>query len=222
MRLSPTIVLVGLLFAISTTLLVQWIGPDGRLLLPRWTPPVSQNVPYVVQKTPAWESAPIGAALVVLERPLFSLERRPPSAVPTGDSVVAPPPPDVLDNVQISGIFVTGDGGGLIARIEGKTRRVRTGESVGDWTLAAVEGREARFERSGDTRTISLKKAAVAPAGNDASVVNSPGEPTGNASTGQGIASAEDTRRAMADEARDRLRRRNEVRARAGLPPVTD
>jgi len=222
MRLSPTIVLVALLSAVSTAILVQWIGPDGRLLLPRWLPPASQGIPYMVQKTPAWASAPIGASLGVLERPLFSLERRPPSAVPSADVVSAPPLPDVLDTIQISGIFVTGDGGGLIARIDGKTRRVRAGEGVGDWTLATVEGREARFERGGETRTVSLKRAAVAPAGNDATVVTSPGEATSSAPIGPGIASAEDTRRSMADEARDRLRRRNEVRAKAGLPPVND
>lgn len=199
-------------------LLAIWMNNDGSLNVPRWRAPSAGSGQHALASLVLDDRLPIGSTLVILERPLFSPERRP--AMPASADTPSVAPPDTLDNLLISGVFVTADGGGIVARSDGKVRRFRVGDSVGDWKLASVEGKEARFERSGESRKIGVKRAPmVSLAGDNAGSV-SPVE--GGSTAGGGVQSSDDARRAMADEARDRLRRRNEVRAKAGLPPVTD
>lgn len=119
-----------------------------------------------------------------------------------------------MANIQLQGIF-SGATAGIIARVDGKLRRVKLNETVGSWTLKSIEGREVAFGQGDETRQVRLAYARL-----DAPVqqVTSAGtQPKGNApNTSTGVPSN------VQDEARERLRRRNEVRAARGLPLVTD
>lgn len=93
----------------------------------------------------------------VLARPLFWEGRRPLEAAP----VVVPTyekPKSVarLEGVELHGIFGGGESLGLIATIDGKMSRLRTGEAVKGWSLVAYENGEAVFENNGRRQTLPL------------------------------------------------------------------
>ena len=48
---------------------------------------------------------------------------------------------------------------GAIARVEGKTRRIKLSETVGDWSLKEVRPRDVVFARGTETRVVSLRPA---------------------------------------------------------------
>jgi hypothetical protein len=50
----------------------------------------------------------------------------------------------------------------VIVRVEGKTRRVKLSEAVGEWNLKEIRGREAVFSRGDETRVVPLVQAKQA------------------------------------------------------------
>ena len=188
-----------------------------------WTPPVALP-PELVKPATFVDTATGGASIAnptqyvaVLERPLFAPDRRPP---PPPAPPAAPPPPDPLANIQITGIF-TGDRAGIIATVDGKARRVRVNDSVGSWTLKSIVGRDVTFGLGSDIRQLRLNYSRLGPPVVQAAVS---GMPPGGASTqgGQSQAAASNAVQNLQDENRERLRRRNEIRAARGLPLITE
>ena len=119
-----------------------------------------------------------------------------------------------MANIQLHGIF-SGAVAGIIARVDGKLRRVKVDDSVGGWTLKGIEGREAVFSQGEESRRLRLAYARLdAVNAQNATATQSSGNtvPSGSMSPPQHVQ----------DEMRERLRRRNEIRAAKGLPPVTD
>jgi hypothetical protein len=118
--------------------------------------------------------------------------------------------------VQITGLF-TGPVGGVLARVEGKMRRVKIGQTIGAWTLETIEGREATFKQGEQERKLRLAYARL----------NTPVTPPAGAMpaaarmqpTPQNLSAIQQTQQ---DEQRERLRRRNELRIANGLPPLTE
>jgi hypothetical protein len=148
--------------------------------------------------------------MAILERPLFAPDRRPP---PPPAPPAEPPPPDPMASVQLMGLF-SGTNGGVLARVEGKVRRIKLNETIGAWLLKSVDGREATFVQGDDSRILQL---AYSKWGVPAPVPAAPAAPV--AAT---AAPAAPVAQNVQDEIRARLVRRNEVRARAGLPPATE
>ena len=111
--------------------------------------------------------------------------------------------------------FLMGSSGGVLARVEGKIRRVKIGQSIGAWKLETVEGREATFKQGEQERKLPLAYAklnvplpvAAAPAA--AQRPQAPSQTSANPQSQQ-------------DEQRERLRRRNQMRIANGLPPLTE
>ena len=150
----------------------------------------------------------------ILARPLFAPDRRPPPPPAPPVPPPPPPPPDPFASVQLTGLF-TGAEGGVLARVEGKMRRVKIGQTIGAWTLSQVEGREATFKQDEQERKLRLQYAKiyvpVAPPPSAAPVLQPRPMPVPQAMPAN-----------QQDEQRERLRRRNELRALNGLPPLTE
>jgi len=210
MRVTPIRVLLALTLALSLALAWIWVDEHGRLRDVAWIPPTAL-APGLTKPASLAASATSNnpkAYLAILERPVFAPDRRPPPPP-------APPaPPDPMANIQLHAIF-SGAVAGIIARVDGKLRRIKVEETVGAWTLKAIEGREAVFGQGEESRRLRLAYArldTVAPQTATAATASSNAAPTGSMSPPQHVQ----------DEMRERLRRRNEIRAARGLPPVTD
>ena len=215
MRLWPIRVLLLLILLSAGGLAWIWVDQDGQLRNVTWAPP--RPLPPEIKIPAAMEQAGAGSTsdfAQILARPLFAPDRRPPPP-PAPPAPPAPiPPPDPRANIQIQGIF-SGANAGIMARVDGKVRRIKIDEAVGPWTLKSVEGRDVIFGQGDETRKLRLEYARLAPPilqAPTAAAGSPPGQPPGYAGTPQNVQ----------DESRDRLRRRNEARAARGLPLVTE
>ena len=200
----------------------QWFDENAVPRSLAWTPPAAV-LPELAKPVPAPLSGASAANpaqyLAMLERPLFAPDRRPPPppappALPAPPP--APPPPDPLGNVQISGIF-SGDPAGIIANVDGKARRVRINDSIGGWTLKSISGREVTFGQGSDSRQLRMNYSRLGPP-----VVRATAPNMVPAAPGQAPPATTSTAQNSQDEGRERLRRRNEIRAARGLPLITE
>lgn len=210
MSVTPIRLLSFLALVLATALAWMWVDEHGRLRDAVWSPPAALAPGLAKPAALAASAASSNPTqyLAILERPVFAPDRRPPPPP-------APPaPPDPMASIQIQGIF-SGANAGILARVDGRFRRVKINELIGSWTLKGIEGREAIFGHGEETRRLRLAYArldTVTPQNATATVPNSNPVAAGSMSPPQHVQ----------DEMRERLRRRNEIRAARGLPPVTD
>jgi hypothetical protein len=210
MTLSPTRLLLLLSVLLAGGMAWLWVDEHGQLKNTHWVAPAAMAPDLSGSaKTPA-NANPGDSALFasILERPLFAPDRRPPPPP------APPPPPDPFADIQLLGIF-SGANAGILARVEGKVRRVKMGESVGSWSLKSVEGRDVTFAQGEDSRALRLNYARIDTLNPQAPVKSSPTLSGGAAPAASGAINRE-------DEARDTLRRRNKMRAERGLPLITE
>ncbi len=224
MNIGPLHLLSVLSLGLGLSLASLWVDPNAEPLPQNfWTAPAPVS-PEIANPTVALRTDPHGgnpdAYPAILARPMFAPDRRPPPPPPPPAPPVVPPPPpppDPFASVQITGLF-TGPSGGVLARVEGKMRRVKIGQSIGVWKLETIEGREATFKQGEQERKLSLAYAKlnvplpppVAPA---PPAMLRPQAPP------QSLSAIQQTQQ---EEQRDRLRRRNEFRIANGLPPLTE
>jgi len=108
---------------------------------------------------------PLGELSATLERPLFSMTRRPaPKPAAPVVSAPPPPPPPPPPSVVVLGI-VSEDGIGHAAIRSGdKLMRVRTGDDVGGWKVETIEPRRLVLrlgERSVDFKLFNTQVKGV-------------------------------------------------------------
>jgi general secretion pathway protein N len=117
----------------------------------------------VLTGNPLW-AIPLRSLSTTRERPLFSPSRRPPApAVVAAPSVPLPePPPKAAEPdhplLTLVGTIV-GETGGLgifVDQATGAVIRLKTGQDHAGWTLRAVQGREATFEKGAREATLAL------------------------------------------------------------------
>ena len=128
---------------------VQIIGVVASIVLQpsEWTAPEPElPAPDSLQ---AWELGREGLGneiyVAQVERPLFSLSRR-----PVIERAVTPEPvgskANVLEDVQLLGVYGTsGEEGGVILRYEGELKRIAVGKRLDALTLARIDGMNAVF-----------------------------------------------------------------------------
>ncbi len=219
MSLAPVRLLLLMIALLAGGLAWLWFDSSGAVRNVNWIAPAPLK-----PESGKTSSTPPNAAggnptqyLAMLERPLFAPDRRPPPPPAPPALPPAPPPPDPLANIQISGIF-SGASPGIIARIDGRLRRVRVNDAIGPWTLKSIEGRNVTFAQGSDSRQLRLLYSSLGPPAVQAAVTNAP---AGSAPPAQ-PQSAMAAQQNQQDEGRERLRRRNEIRAARGLPLITE
>ena len=158
---SRVLVLVNLLLA--GVLLWLWVDGEGKLRNVHWIAPAAVMPDFSQQLyvSVTRKGEDITSYVAILDRPLFSPTRRPPPP----PAVVVAPPPDPLANVQVVGLFVGPAGAGIIARVDGRMRRLSLNEKIGDWTIQRIGGRDVTFVRGGENRTIRLASARAGSGG---------------------------------------------------------
>ncbi len=185
-------------------LLLLWLTPQGEWVGIRWQPPAALS-PTVDSGNPLpVTDINLGRYVATLERPLFVISRRPPPPPP----VTTTPPVDPFPNVRLMAIYGNAEVGGIVAAIDGRLRRLKLGDAVNGFALKNLQSGSVQLARGDDVRTIELKRSngtepPVAVAGGDAA-------PPRQSAAAQ----------SELDERRRAALRRNERRARSGLPPL--
>lgn len=214
--------LVALNAALALVLLAMWFDIGGQLRNAIWQRPAAIKPDFAAMLSPLarQNNDGVGQFVATLDRPLFSPNRRPPPP----PALVVAPPPDPLANIQLFGVYSGSDGGGIIARVDGKMRRAAINDKIGEWTISRIADRDVTFVRGGETRVVSLVRgkpsgSAVAPAKPVSQVI--PGQlPPGRMSEEERMRTMTGAQRIEEDE-RERLRHINELNAQNGLPPIT-
>lgn len=217
-RLGPLGFLLLLIVVLAGGLAGMWIDQYGQLRNMAWVPPKALPPDIKMPADPSKAGVTAGDPLqyaVILERPLFAPDRRPPPPPPPP---IPPPPPDPLADIQIQGIF-SGANAGIIARVEGKMRRIKINETIGQWTLKNVDGRDITFGRGDEKRQLRLAYARLNAPIPPPVVANAPPVPVAAPAPAPGAGGMPQKAQ---DEMRERLQRRNQLRASRGLPPVTE
>lgn len=161
MKPNAIALLLGLNGALALGLAAMWVAPDGSLRDTTWTAPEPVKTDYLamVPTLPGRERVDTSRFLSMLDRPLYSLTRRPPPPPPPP----APPPPvDTLRNARLLGLLMSGPSTGTaILNVDGRNRRVRLKESVEGWTLQSIQGRSATFTNMGESRVLQMQRGNV-------------------------------------------------------------
>lgn len=185
-----------------------WFTPQGVLRGVHWQapPPLMPRLDPV----PALPAAQVDPARFVatLERPLFVPTRRPP---PPPAPASAPPAVDSLPPMRLMAVYGNAEGGGILAVVEGRVRRLKVGESLNGWAVGPVQRNSVELTRGSEVKIIEITRA-------------SDGEQA-LAAAAEGSASSSSVppdaaRQRELDERRRAAIRRNERRARSGLPPL--
>lgn len=152
---------VALLIALLAAL---WWAPGALGQWRHWPVPPAQPPQLDDVRAALLHANPAAAAAypAVLERPLFNPARRPVASASSAPAA-APPPPSAIEQARLQGIVAGPTLSGALVEEGGQPRFVRIGETVGDWTLARVQGRQAVFTRHGQERTLDWPADAPPP-----------------------------------------------------------
>ena len=164
MKRNALPLLVAINVALVLVLAAMWLHRDGSLRNLRWQAPEPITSDYLQMLPVLPERTRVDTARFMswLERPLFSVTRRPPPPPPPPSPSTPPAPVDTLADAKLLGVAENGQTGAVILHIGGKSRRVRLNEMVdGGWVLRTVQARSATFDNAGQTRTLQLVRAAV-------------------------------------------------------------
>lgn len=199
----------------------QWVDQTGRMRPIVWDAPQpllpSFDQAFPAQLGPRHPSAELLGALD--RRPLFSPSRKPP---PPKLPPPPPPPPDPLDFTTISGLL-TGDEGMVLATVQGQPRRLKLGNKVGAWELKAVTVQGAQFAKGEQTRDMTITRAVLGAATVPKSTPTAPAPAAAPAGASRAAATSGGNSVEARQQARqETLRRRNELRAQRGLPPLPE
>lgn len=217
MRSFALPVLLALDLGLGGVLAALWLDEDFDPKHVTWREPAA-----VAPSTDSFKVFQVGALgndaaqfAAITERPLFWAARRPP-----------PPPqpekgpdqePDPFADIHLFGLIDSGDTGVAIVRAGGKVRRVKIGESVGEWVLEGMAGREVRFKgASGEVRSLQLKY--VAQAARPAPAAGTPSASQAESGGGSGVGmvrSADGSMKTVEEAIAERRARREAARARA-------
>ena len=165
-----TAALFGVNAALVLVLALLWLGVGPLARWHDWSKPAPQPPSLDDVQSAVLRFNPSAAAVypVVLERPLLLPWRRPEvlaTSTPTA-------PPAAIEQLKLLGLVSGPTLTGVLLEEQAKPRFVRRGESVGDWTFSAVEGRKAVFTKGAERKLMELPQLGMA-----AGAANVPGGP---------------------------------------------
>ena len=158
--ISPLQVL--LLALLALLLLVLWQAPGPLAGWRYWQapPPQAPNLADVQAALLQVNPAAVAEHPEVLQRPLFSATRRPPSPAAVAESAPPPPPEkNPLDEVRIQGLLSGPTLQGVMLAEGDQTRFVALGQKVGAWTLRQVAADHVVFGRGSKQHRLELSVA---------------------------------------------------------------
>ncbi len=163
MTRPATLVLMALNLLLAGLLLWLWLDPNGTVRGVHWQPPaaIRPDLGSLSAASIQRDESDVNRFMAILDRPVFAPTRRPPPPPPPPKPVV-PVRADPLDTIHLYGLFSSAGAGGVIARVEGKTRRVKVSEAVGDWRLKEIRPRDVVFTKGGESRIVPLVQAGQA------------------------------------------------------------
>ncbi len=106
----------------------------------------------------------------VVERPLFSQNRRPPQPLPVpapGAQAAAPPPPAPVLDFTLVGVVQVGDT--FVAMVQPQdghpSQRLKTGDAFHGWVLTGIDVDRAMFRSNGESKELVLdfRRASAPP-----------------------------------------------------------
>jgi hypothetical protein len=208
--------------ALIALLVWAWINPQGEVRNVTWIAPspVAPELGEPTSHLPMLQSLDTGVFMATLDRPLFSPSRRPvPKVVEVAKEA---PEVDPFAGIHLYGLYTADEGrGGILARVDGKVQRISSGDTLAGWKIKEVRDREVVFVRDGSERTIKL---AIARPGNPVAAAAKPvlAADAAAASRPPPQGGASDAQAQREDAQRELLRRRNELRAKAGAKLISE
>ncbi|KAF5297237.1 hypothetical protein FQA39_LY19271 [Lamprigera yunnana] len=105
-------ILIAVNVVLAVALAWLWLKPNGELKNTHWQAPRAQksNLDGVVPHLGKPQAMNQSQFLAMLDRPLFSITRRPPPPPPPPAAEVPPPPPDYLSEAVLTGMYFSRDG----------------------------------------------------------------------------------------------------------------
>lgn len=193
-----------------------WVDDTGQPHTQVWTPPAAL-APGAFDT----DAAPAAATdsnpaqyMAILDRPMFAPDRRPP---PASDAAPPSPPPDPLANFTLYGVYGSGELGGILIKSDGRLLRIRTGQDLGEWTVRSIKDREVTLSRADEIRVLKLPHVFGNRPKSDAGLSS-----LGTAKPPTGPPNLQAMQEQAMVEARERQRQNNELRRKAGLPPMKE
>lgn len=179
--------LTGLAIGLALVLAALWFRPDSTVRNGTWVPPEPLRADYqaMLPTLPGVGSADTSRFVAMLDRPIFSVTRRPPPPPPPPEAAQPPPPPDNLSTARISGMFQGNGAGGVIILVAGKQQRAQINDLVDGWTLKAIQGQSATFVRGGQQRVLTLQRSLLQTGAGEAA--NGATAPAGSAGGGRAV-----------------------------------
>lgn len=154
----------GVLTAVNLVLLgllaLMWVKPDGTPRNIHWVAPepLRADLANLVPAFTPDKQVDASRFLAMLERPLFSITRRPPPPPPREQPVQAP---DNLSTARVTGIVRGEKTGYIILLINGKQQRIQQNQGVEGWTLKNLGDRQVTFTRGDQSQTLNMQRADV-------------------------------------------------------------
>lgn len=165
MKRHTSAILVAANIVLVLVLAWMWFSPSGGIKNVHWTVPRGQkaNLDGVIPRLGKAQPMDHSQFLAMLDRPLFSLSRRPPPPPPVTAAEAPPPPPDYLADAVLSGVYIGEDGksGGIIIKFQGKDKSLPLRGTLDGWTLSSVADNRVYFTRDGVTKEIALQKGKL-------------------------------------------------------------
>ncbi|WP_158291754.1 hypothetical protein [Lampropedia puyangensis] len=100
----------------------------------------------------------------IVSQPLFESDRQWPKPAPKEEKAPEPQAPvkDALDGIVLQGIYDQASSGMAIFSVEGKSHRLKVGESYEGWTLNKVEPLSASFSHATHgEKSVELKRKII-------------------------------------------------------------
>ncbi|WP_287917805.1 hypothetical protein [Comamonas sp.] len=157
------VALAGLLVA---TIAYLWVSPDLSIKNVRWVEPPAQPILFQALLEPVMpkkNSLPDDSKslLIMQERPLFVMGRKPLPPAPAEGQLAPPPEKNIWDQAKLLGIF-EGAVTAVIFRAEGKDHRLLLNQSFEGWTLSGVQPKRIELRKADQVRTLELQKTDIA------------------------------------------------------------
>jgi hypothetical protein len=190
-----------------------WLDKNGQPRNTQWLAPAPIKSAVVATKIAEINvtGSDVAELASALERPIFTPDRKPPSAAPI--LAAAPPPPDPMASVNLVGL-IAGASGGAMVRTDGKVRFISLNQRLGDWTLSSIDDRNASFARAGETRIIKMAYAPLGATNRVAVAATASAAPAPAQAAANSPSPMPEFAKRQAEEAADRKRHLDEIAAR--------